>query len=235
MEYRKLGKIFSRLTRLFPVDVLSIERPFLYIIAQWIGAIKMWSTGKNQRSIVGWSMVGSSQARKIVLGSGVVPKEGVLSYAIQYTGDNTLVQHQADAILYAHAYLAKPSLQEVTRDRHRNTKKYRAWRDGVIARDGRSCQRCQKKNLWGKKLQVHHIISVLERPDLQYSIKNGEVLCIPCHSSHEHLGRKKPAGFGAKVSLALTGIPKTLEARASMKRAWKRRRLGAPAVTRRKE
>ncbi len=224
-DYRKFYTLLSRLKRRYHVDVLAIERPFLYIIAQWIGAIKMWTASKYQGDILGWVVLGSSQARKIVLGSGVVPKEGVLQYAIHWTGDSTLTQHQADAILYAHAYLAKPSFDEVVSGRHWMSKKYKAWRASVIHRDGKKCRRCGKVNLRGRMLQVHHVVPVSERPERRYQLSNGEVLCLPCHTSHEQRGRKKPAGFGARLSAALTGKPKSLAHRKALVRAWKQRKV----------
>lgn len=224
-EYSKLYRILNRVKHRFHIDVAAIERPFLYLIAQWVGAIKMWLCSDRRSDIVGWFMVGSSQARKSVLGSGTLSKDDVLRRMRRHA-HRPLTQHQADALLYALSYLKNPVLEGKIEGRHRN-KKYKLWRQRVIQRDGRICRKCNRQGLRGRQLQVHHRKSVKEFPELQYAISNGEVWCIQCHVSSEQKGRKKPEGFGAKVSQKLKGKPKSKSHRAALRAAWKRRRLVA--------
>ena len=109
--YRILAAILSSLQKKHKFTVVAIEHPFLYLIAQYIGAIKMWVA---QRRGVTWFMVTASSARKAVFGDAkkitrvtrtgsVVSavKEFVLVEMTTRYAPEELTQHEADAILYA--------------------------------------------------------------------------------------------------------------------------------------
>lgn len=62
--------------------------------------------------------------------------------------------------------------------RLRRTVKYREFRNSVYKRDNYTCQKCNQR---GGRLQVHHIKSWANYPELRFSIDNGQTLCISCH------------------------------------------------------
>jgi hypothetical protein len=88
--------------------VLAIEAPFLHVIAQHVGSLKMYCALRE----ITWWMVSSPQARKLVLGSGRTgkglakqnKKEVLVAMQDKIVASITLTQHEADAILYALAY-----------------------------------------------------------------------------------------------------------------------------------
>jgi len=107
-DYRQLAKILRRRG----YDVIAIEHPFLYRIAQFIGGVKMWATLHD----VDWYMITTSSAQKVVFGHALrerrqTPtgrevsgnKEYVLDWAREQYGDkdSPIDQHVADAMLYA--------------------------------------------------------------------------------------------------------------------------------------
>ncbi|MGK2287233.1 HNH endonuclease [Pedomonas sp. V897] len=67
---------------------------------------------------------------------------------------------------------------------------WRRLRDAVIVERGLRCDQCKRIGaLWMRDatptmpvLEVDHIISVAERPDLRLEPSNLRVLCRPCHS-----------------------------------------------------
>lgn len=63
----------------------------------------------------------------------------------------------------------------------RNTKEYKEFRKKVLERDKNTCQNCGSK----KQLEVHHIKSVSEYPELALDIKNAITYCKNCHSKTE--------------------------------------------------
>lgn len=63
---------------------------------------------------------------------------------------------------------------------------YRLWREAVYARDGWTCQKCQKR---GGRLVAHHVKGFAKYPELRFAIDNGITLCVVCHKS-VHLRRR---------------------------------------------
>jgi len=95
--------------------MLVIEHPFLHIIAQFVGAVKMWACRKRG---LRWYMINPSQAQKLVFGAALRKKrmtktgrvvsdsqwkkDQVLHYVRhEFKLPKTLSQHEADAIFYA--------------------------------------------------------------------------------------------------------------------------------------
>jgi Holliday junction resolvasome RuvABC endonuclease subunit len=116
-DYAELGRLLDGLARRYDVKVLVIEHPFLHIIAQQVGALKMWTA---RRRGIAWYMITASSATKAVLGSGKLgkgAKEAVFRYVynslISSARRSALTQHQADAILYARAFLARRANEEM--------------------------------------------------------------------------------------------------------------------------
>lgn len=118
MHYVYLWNRLDDLKKRFPFTVVAIEHPFLYLIAQHIGAVKMWVA---RHSGISWYMVTASSARKAVFGDArkitrttrtgsIVPanKEFVLQ-SMQERVNGLLTQHEADGILYAIAGAVKLS------------------------------------------------------------------------------------------------------------------------------
>jgi hypothetical protein len=60
----------------------------------------------------------------------------------------------------------------------RNSPAYDNWRRTILIRDRWTCKRCGQKNI---KIEVHHIKSFKDYPDLRFDIQNGITLCINCH------------------------------------------------------
>lgn len=100
---------------------VAIEHPFLHLIAQWIGGIKMAIAIKQPD--VSWYMITASSARKLVFGNAKritrvnengrevsAAKEFVLAQMQKYS-KRPLTQHEADALLYA---IAVARVQERT-------------------------------------------------------------------------------------------------------------------------
>lgn len=59
--------------------------------------------------------------------------------------------------------------------------RYKNWRLKVLRRDYFTCQICGSKN--NGSLEVHHLESYSDNPDLRYSLSNGITLCQYCHNS----------------------------------------------------
>ena len=60
----------------------------------------------------------------------------------------------------------------------RRTMKYKLWHSNVLKRDNFICQLCGVK---GGKLQVDHIKSFSQYPELRFDLSNGRTLCVSCH------------------------------------------------------
>lgn len=79
--------------------------------------------------------------------------------------------------------------------------KTKAFRRGVLSRDGYVCQTCGG-NYAGKTrgLHAHHIKSFSDYPDLRYVVDNGVTLCRSCHlhlhGQNPRPGKPIPCGCG---------------------------------------
>lgn len=70
----------------------------------------------------------------------------------------------------------------------RASDKYKEWRASVFERDNFTCQKCFQH---GGSLHAHHIKEFSSHPDLIFSIKNGETLCLKCHGEIHNRNFKK--------------------------------------------
>lgn len=71
--------------------------------------------------------------------------------------------------------------------RRKATIEYKTFRKKVFERDNYQCQECGKKT---RTLEVHHIKSQSEYPELIYDINNGITLCHECHKLTDNYGYK---------------------------------------------
>ena len=81
----------------------------------------------------------------------------------------------------------------------------------VRMRDRYRCQECG-----GPGLDIAHIQSRAERPDLAFEPSNARILCRPCHVTADHQAGHRPSGRPV-------GLPHTPATLAKMRAAWKRR------------
>lgn len=65
--------------------------------------------------------------------------------------------------------------------RDRQTMEYKAWRAGVMHRDGWTCQDCGAGGGRKRPFVAHHIERWVDAPDLRFDLDNGVTLCVPCH------------------------------------------------------
>jgi Holliday junction resolvasome RuvABC endonuclease subunit len=113
-HYRQLGNLVLDMERKYHIEAVTMEHPFLYRIAQWIGGLKMFLA--YNRPEIPWVMVTTSSAQKRVYGHALketrvnrngrtvrANKEYVLADMQKRFSQKTLTQHQADALLYAMA------------------------------------------------------------------------------------------------------------------------------------
>ena len=63
------------------------------------------------------------------------------------------------------------------------TERYKNFVNIVLERDNYTCRYCGSKNGMGHniRLEVHHLKSYAEYPELRYDPSNGITLCRPCH------------------------------------------------------
>ena len=94
-DYRRLARLLDS----FEPDVLIIEHAFLFAIAGYVGALKAMAAERD----IPWWQVGASKAKKLVLNKGNSTKQEVLDWAQKVMGQ-PLTQHQADSVLYIHAW-----------------------------------------------------------------------------------------------------------------------------------
>ena len=97
-DYRVLGTL---LDRAHPHWVI-LERPFLFLIAQLIGAAKFWCMGHR----IPWWQIQASTAKKAVIGHGRASKPTVRAWALKHPlmQGRACSQHVADALLYLEAW-----------------------------------------------------------------------------------------------------------------------------------
>lgn len=74
------------------------------------------------------------------------------------------------------------------RDRYRELRTYRQWRQKVYKRDKYTCQECGRKRKRGDRVELnaHHIKSWVEHPRLRFKLSNGLTLCKECHRNKYH-------------------------------------------------
>ena len=109
-DLRYLAETIYRISRKWGIRSVAIEHPFLYLIAQHIGAIKM-ALALHRKPELRWIMLTVSQAEKLVFGhafhgtkdrkSRKDRKAHIRSLLEQRWEDGPLSLHQADALLYA--------------------------------------------------------------------------------------------------------------------------------------
>lgn len=151
----QLAQLYAR----YGFDVVAIEHPFLYIIAQWIGVVKGWVAAQptsrrapGLESPLRWYMVTASSARKAVYGDAKkitrVNRNGrVVSAAKEFVLDSMrrsyemeFTQHSADALLYAIAATRKltpTSTGGTSGDSHADHRGYRRGARQARADQGR--------------------------------------------------------------------------------------------------
>ena len=69
------------------------------------------------------------------------------------------------------------------RTREDETPGYFAWRTRVLKRDGFTCVKCGSN----ENLQVHHLWSYKENPELAIVDSNGVTLCKDCHDQYHNI------------------------------------------------
>jgi len=110
-----LRKLLDFYFKEYKPQMVVVEHPFLHVIAQFVGAVKMWVATKRN---LNWYMINPSQAQKLVFGKALRKqretrtgrvvsdskwkKEQVLNYVRKkFKLPASLTQHEADAIFYA--------------------------------------------------------------------------------------------------------------------------------------
>lgn len=71
-----------------------------------------------------------------------------------------------------------PNWKGGCKNRDRGTFEYKFWKNECFERDNYTCQICNKR---GGYLEVHHIKSWKDYPELRYDVNNGQTLCKTCH------------------------------------------------------
>ena len=94
-DYRYFLNIFNQ----FKPNLVIMEHPFLWVIAEKIGMAKGWCSANH----VSWWQIGPSKAKKLVLDKGNATKGEVLTWA-QHHIPNLKSQNIADALLYLWAW-----------------------------------------------------------------------------------------------------------------------------------
>jgi 5-methylcytosine-specific restriction endonuclease McrA len=72
------------------------------------------------------------------------------------------------------------------------TFEYKLWREAVFKRDDYTCQMCDQH---GGYLEVDHIKSWSQYPELRLAIDNGRTLCRPCHMMTDTWGGRNVTHF----------------------------------------
>jgi hypothetical protein len=66
-------------------------------------------------------------------------------------------------------------------EQQRATPMWADWRRSVYRRDGYTCVLCRVVRRKGLKIEPHHILRKVDRPDLIFDTNNGVTLCHDCH------------------------------------------------------
>jgi len=72
----------------------------------------------------------------------------------------------------------------------RQTAEYVAWRNAVIARDGKQCRLCGRTD----RYHAHHLLPYTKYPELAFDVHNGMILCPTCHNKLDGRGRDSETG-----------------------------------------
>ena len=97
-DFRTLATLLDHLSP----DLVILEHPFLYSIAGFVGAVKLWCSLRR----IPWWMVTANTAKKACLGRGQASKHEVYAWAMPHSvlqelcRAHPLTQHEADALLY---------------------------------------------------------------------------------------------------------------------------------------
>ena len=83
--------------------------------------------------------------------------------------------------------------------------KYNEWRKTIFERDNWTCQECKKYACY---LNVHHIKSQKNFPELRYELSNGVTLCYNCHTKKHPKGFRRGTEEEYKIKFDYTEIPK---------------------------
>lgn len=87
-------------------------------------------------------------------------------------------------------YIVRWNEHQLSDAKRRLTYCYRKWREMVLLRDDYTCTRCGATT----DLEVHHIKSFADYPELREALDNGVTLCKGCHKAvhkEERDGKKK--------------------------------------------
>ncbi len=104
-------------------------------------------------------------------------------YSILFTGGSLLeIRNLVKKFHYEQENLLKENLPgyeiQPWFEDTRNSEVYQEWRLAVLQRDNWTCQNCK---LVGGELDVHHIKSWKDFPELRITVNNGITLCVACH------------------------------------------------------
>lgn len=72
----------------------------------------------------------------------------------------------------------KGGIAKYNKKTYRNTLEKRLWLEACMKRDDYTCLVCLSR---GVRLEIHHIKTWSEYPELRYEVSNGITLCKSCH------------------------------------------------------
>lgn len=120
-DLASLARMLDQTFKRYHPRLLVCEHPFLHVIAQFVGAVKMWACRKRG---LRWYMINPSQAQKLVFGKALHKKRTTRTGRVvsdsawkklqvmryiqkRFHLPKSLTQHEADAIFYAVAVAEK--------------------------------------------------------------------------------------------------------------------------------